>query len=154
MSAQKNEATVRTWVEEAFNSGNVDAQAHIFSSAYTWAELPPVFGTGAEGLLKFVRAFRAGFPDLHFAIEDVVTNEDKVVWRAVGTGTNLGEFMGIPATGKSIKVQAIINILAASFTRFVVLIPFSFSLPRSCSVKYATKCLSRLDATIAAWYKA
>jgi len=108
MSAEKNEATVRTWVEEAWNNGNIDGQAHIFSPSYTWADLPPVFGTGSEGVLNFVRGFRAAFPDLHFAIEDVVTNDDKVVWRCVGTGTHRGEFMGIPATEKSIKVQAII----------------------------------------------
>jgi steroid delta-isomerase-like uncharacterized protein len=70
--------------------------------------LPLVFGTGSEALLSFVRGFRAAFPDLHFAIEDVVTNDDKVVWRCVGTGTQRGEFMGIPATGKTIEVPAII----------------------------------------------
>ncbi len=108
MAAQKNEATVRTWLEEAWNKGNIDEQAHIFSPSYTWAELPPPFGTGSEGLLKFVRAFRAAFPDLHWTIEDVITNDDKVVWRVVATGTQQAEFMGIPATGKSVKVGAII----------------------------------------------
>lgn len=108
MSAEQNEATVRTWVDEAWNKGNVDGQAHIFSSAYTWPELPPIFGAGSQALLNFVRAFRAAFPDLHFEIEDVVANDDKVVWRCVGTGTQRAEFMGIPATGKSIRVQAII----------------------------------------------
>jgi steroid delta-isomerase-like uncharacterized protein len=108
MAAEKNEATVRTWVDEAWNKGKIDEQAPIFSLSYSWADLPPAFGSGSEGLLNFVRAFRAAFPDLHFAIEDVVTNEDKVVWRCVGTGTHRGDFMGIPATGKSIKVQAII----------------------------------------------
>jgi len=70
--------------------------------------LPPPFGTGSAGLLKFVRAFRAAFPDLHWTIEDVITNDDKVVWRVVATGTHQAELMGIPATGKSIKVGAII----------------------------------------------
>jgi steroid delta-isomerase-like uncharacterized protein len=108
MSAKKNEATVRTWLEEAFNKGYIDDQAHIFSPSYTWPELPPVFPKGPKGLLDFVRAFRAGFPDLRFVIEDVVSNDDRVVWRAIGTGTHRGDFMGIPATGKAIKVQAII----------------------------------------------
>src|SRR5258707_8426143 len=63
---------------------------------------------GSEGLLKFGRAFRAAFPDLHWTIEDVITNDDKVVWRVVATGTHQAELMGIPATGKSIKVGAII----------------------------------------------
>lgn len=39
-----------------------------------------------------------------------------------------------------IRVQAIISILAASFTRILVLMPCSFSLPLSFSVKYTTKC--------------
>jgi steroid delta-isomerase-like uncharacterized protein len=108
MSAEKNEATVRTWMEEAWNKGNVEGQAHIFSPLYEWAELPAPFGAGSAGLMNFVRAFRAAFPDLHWVIEDVVTNDDKVVWRVVGTGTHRGEFMGIPATGKSFKAAGII----------------------------------------------
>lgn len=108
MSAEENEATVRTWLDEAWNKGNVDGQAHIFSPSYSWADLPAAFGTGAEGLMTFVRAFRAAFPDLHFTLEEVITNEDKVVWRVVGTGTHRGDFMGIPATGKGIEVPAII----------------------------------------------
>lgn len=108
MSAEQNEATVRTWVKEAWNNGNIDAQAGRFSPAYSWAELPPPFGTGMRALFDFVRAFRAAFPDLRFEVQDVVSSGDKVAWRAVGTGTQQGEFMGIPATGKSIDVQAII----------------------------------------------
>jgi predicted ester cyclase len=49
----------------------------------------------------------AGFPDLRFDAEDILTSGDKVVARARVTGTNKGEFMGMPATGKSINVQAI-----------------------------------------------
>lgn len=108
MSAAQNETMVRTWVDQAWNQGRVDEQAHIFSPSYAWAELPPIAGTGAQGLMNFVRGFRAAFPDLKFVIEDVVANESQVVWRAVGTGTQRGDFMGIPATGKSINVQAII----------------------------------------------
>jgi steroid delta-isomerase-like uncharacterized protein len=108
MGATENEAIVRRWVDEAWNNGKIEGQAPIFSPAYTWGELPPVFGTGSAGLMNFVRQFRAAFPDLHFAIEDVVMNDDKVVWRCTGSGTQRGEFMGIPAAGKSFKVQAII----------------------------------------------
>jgi steroid delta-isomerase-like uncharacterized protein len=108
MSAEKNEATVRTWLEEAWNNGNVDAQAHIFSPSYTWAELPAAYGTGSDGLLTFVRAFRAAFPDLHWTLEDVIASDDRVAWRVVATGTHRGEFLGIPATGKHFTSAAII----------------------------------------------
>ena len=108
MSAEIHEAVVRTWVEEAWNRGNTDGQAHIFAPDYEWDELPPPFGRGSAGLLSFVQGFRAAFPDLHFEIAQVVSNDDTVVWRARGSGTQRGEFMGIPATGKSFSVQAII----------------------------------------------
>lgn len=55
MGAAENEGIVRRWVDEAWNNGKIDGQARIFSPGYTWAELPPVFGTGSEGLLNFVR---------------------------------------------------------------------------------------------------
>lgn len=108
MPAEQNEATVRTWCEEAWNKGNVESQAHIFAPDYTWAELPPPFGTDSKGLMSFVEAFRAAFPDLHFSLEDMVSNGEKVVWRVEGGGTQRGEFMGIPPTGRSFKVSAII----------------------------------------------
>lgn len=108
MSAQQNEATVRRWVDEAWNSGNIDGQAHLFSPSYSWVDLPAAFGSGSQALLAFVRGFRSAFPDLHFSIEDMVSDENKVAWRVIGTGTQRGEFMGIPATGKAINVPAII----------------------------------------------
>src|SRR5581483_5815650 len=108
MSAERNEAIVRTWLEEAWNKGNVDEQAHIFSPSYTWLTLPAPYGTGAKGLLNFVRGFRAAFPDAHWNLEEVVASGDKVAWRVTTSGTHTGEFMGMPATGKSFNVGAII----------------------------------------------
>ena len=51
--------------------------------------------------------YRAAFPDLRMDAEDVIASGDKVVVRARATGTHKGEFMGMPATGKSIDVQLI-----------------------------------------------
>jgi predicted ester cyclase len=49
----------------------------------------------------------AGFPDWRFDAEDILTSGDKIIARSSVTGTNKGEFMGMPATGKSINIQAI-----------------------------------------------
>ena len=50
---------------------------------------------------------RAAFPDMRMQVEDVVADGPKVVARVRYTGTNRGEFMGMPATGKSVDVQLI-----------------------------------------------
>ncbi len=67
----------------------------------------PIEATGAE-LLKqvFARLLRA-FPDLHVTVEDVVAEGDKVVARNTVTGTQQGEYMGLPPTGKSVRYNEI-----------------------------------------------
>ena len=57
--------------------------------------------------MDFFRMYVAAFPDLRMTPEDVLASGDKVVVRVRATGTHEGEFMGVPATGKSIDVQAI-----------------------------------------------
>jgi predicted ester cyclase len=47
------------------------------------------------------------FPDLHFTIEDQIAEGDKVVNRVTARGTHLGDFRGIPPTGKQVTVAGI-----------------------------------------------
>jgi predicted ester cyclase len=56
----------------------------------------------------FVRALRAGIPDLHYTVEDAAAVGDKV-WlrvRARGTDSGTGQF-GHPPTGKPISIDVI-----------------------------------------------
>jgi predicted ester cyclase len=55
----------------------------------------------AEGAKGFIAMFRAAFPDLHYIVEDTIAEGDKVVSRATAHGTMTGDFMGMPASGKS-----------------------------------------------------
>jgi steroid delta-isomerase-like uncharacterized protein len=43
------------------------------------------------------------FPDLQAHIEDIVAAEDKVAVRLRFRGTHCGEFLGIPATSRTIE---------------------------------------------------
>jgi hypothetical protein len=54
-----------------------------------------------------IESFLAAFPDLRMEPVDVLECGDKVVPRVKVTGTNEGEFLGGPATGKAIDVQLI-----------------------------------------------
>jgi predicted ester cyclase len=44
------------------------------------------------------------FPDLHFTLEDMIAEGDKVAYRFTARGTHMGDFLGIAATGKQIVV--------------------------------------------------
>jgi predicted ester cyclase len=48
----------------------------------------------------------AGFPDLRWTLHDTLVEDDRVMGFSTWTGTHEGEFMGIPATGRTATVQA------------------------------------------------
>ena len=68
----------------------------------------PGQGPGLEGLKDVLRGMRAGFPDLYFSIEEQIAEGDKVVTRFEWTGTHRGEFLGVAATGRSVKVWGMV----------------------------------------------
>ena len=51
--------------------------------------------------------YLTAFPDLHFTVEDIIADQDKVVTRLTCRGTQQGAFMGIPPTGKQATTTAI-----------------------------------------------
>ena len=61
-----------------------------------------------EALQQHIIAGEIGFPHYELIAEDLVAEGDKVVVRFILCGVHLGEFMGIPATGKTVAVPGII----------------------------------------------
>ena len=48
--------------------------------------------------------FRTAFPDLHIEVDEVIDEGDTVAARARLTGTQRGEFLGIPPLGRRVSV--------------------------------------------------
>jgi steroid delta-isomerase-like uncharacterized protein len=67
----------------------------------------PVAATGAEALKEVWRILLRAFPDLHVSVEDVIAEGDKVVARNTVTGTQNGEYMGRPPSGKPVTYNEI-----------------------------------------------
>ena len=61
-----------------------------------------------EELEKSLRMYYVAFPDFSPTIEDIIAEGDKVVIRETCRGTNKGEFMGTPATGKEMTLSVTI----------------------------------------------
>jgi steroid delta-isomerase-like uncharacterized protein len=53
-----------------------------------------------------VKVYQDGV-DGHWEIEDMFSTDDKVVVRWTGSGTHVADVNGIPATGRTIRVDAI-----------------------------------------------
>jgi steroid delta-isomerase-like uncharacterized protein len=67
----------------------------------------PVKTTGRQALKEVFGRLHQAFPDLHVTVEDLIEEGDKVVGRNSITGTHQGEYMGLPATGKTITYNEI-----------------------------------------------
>lgn len=59
------------------------------------------FGSGPAARVEPIRRYHAAFPDLHFAIEELIVAEETVVVRAAFRGTDTGGYVGRAATGRS-----------------------------------------------------
>jgi steroid delta-isomerase-like uncharacterized protein len=64
-------------------------------------------GVGPAAYRKQVERFLVGLPDLKFNVDETVSEGDKLVVYWTITGTHMGEFMGVPPTGKLVAFSGI-----------------------------------------------
>jgi steroid delta-isomerase-like uncharacterized protein len=106
VSIEDNKAVVRRWFQ-AFNDRDLAAEEAARSADFA-AHVPgaaaPLDG---EGWQSFLAAFVAGFPDFRLVVEDLVAEGDRVAARWSFQGTHQGMFLGIPPTGKPVRMAAI-----------------------------------------------
>jgi predicted ester cyclase len=90
-----------------WDTGNEDYAAAAIDNDFRDNTLPEGRPQGPKGLLYASQIFRSAVPDLHCKIEDLLVSGDKVTARLLFTGTHKAEFMGHPATGKTVRFLAI-----------------------------------------------
>ena len=106
MSRQANLDLVHA-MYEALNRQDLDAHDRYWHSDMVWHG-PPGFGdiVGIEGFkTQVLKPFYAAFPD-YFARNDIeVADEDWVSATGFVTGTQRGEWMGLPPSGRPMRMR-------------------------------------------------
>jgi steroid delta-isomerase-like uncharacterized protein len=92
---------------DLINAGDIDGFSRQLADNFVEHEETPGIPPTKAGVVQYFRIVLAAFPDLRMDVEDVIAGGDKVVARVRITGTHQGEFMGIPATGKSASAKLI-----------------------------------------------
>ena len=106
MSAEYNLKLV-TRMYEALNAKDLEAQHEFWHEDMIWHG-PPGFGDvhGIDGFkYKVLKPFYEAFPDYHVKDDIQVANDDWVSATGFLTGHHRGEWMGIPATGKPVRMR-------------------------------------------------
>ena len=106
MSAEDNKAVSRR-LFAAMTEGNVDAVDALFTPDAVVHD-PGRELRGTATIREGLRALRAAFPDIVYTVEDQLAEGDKVASRYRGEGTHLGDWRGVPATGRRFSYTGIL----------------------------------------------
>lgn len=110
MSAEEQKAVIRHWIA-ALNRRDLDVARDCFAPDHQDGYAGPHQVPGPEGVIQRVGRLLAAF-DLHFEIEDLIAEGDRVAARFTVHGLHRGSFRGIQPTSHPITLRW------ASFAQF------------------------------------
>ena len=102
---EQNKAVIRRFVEEVQNNNDFAVYDELNAPDFVNLSAVPGVAPDREGGKAYLQAFAAAYPDAHFTIDDMIAERDRVVTKKTFTGTNTGEFAGMPATGSRVTLQ-------------------------------------------------
>jgi predicted ester cyclase len=107
---EKNKALVRRFFEEVWAKDNVAAVDDFMAPDYVEQiehTVPPGSRPGRDSVKQRVAVYHNAFPDVKVTMHDILAQGDRVAYRWSGSGTHLGELMGIPPTGLHMTTRGI-----------------------------------------------
>jgi steroid delta-isomerase-like uncharacterized protein len=108
MSTEENKTIVRRVNDEVWSKGQLDVIDELIADDFVATVVgAPEQIRGPQGFREFVVMYRTAFPDLRITVDEQFAEGETVVTRWTATGTNEGELMGMPATGKQATTAGI-----------------------------------------------
>jgi steroid delta-isomerase-like uncharacterized protein len=104
MTIEDNKALVRRFISEIFEQGRVEAVDDLCAEdfiGHTWGN------ADKEGMKQAMARVANGLADAQFTIEDMIGEDDQVAVRLTASARQVGEFMGMPASGKTYEIGEI-----------------------------------------------
>ena len=98
------------FVEELWNQRKFAVADEIFHSGCRTYQLNsgmPVVSEprGPQEIQTHISEWLSGFPDLHFTVDQMIAEGDRVSSVLVMDGTHTGHWMGIPPSGKQVNIR-------------------------------------------------
>lgn len=108
MSIEENKAIVRSFIDEVLNRQDIGAIDRLFAADFVNYTPQPGVPPTRDGLKAFFSKFVSAFPDLHASMNDQVAEEGRVMTFINLKGTQQGDFLGVPASGKYVEINEVI----------------------------------------------
>jgi len=107
LTVEQRIAVARDYTTYVFNEHSPERAREYVTADVVWhgASLGTV--SGVENLIGLLTAFLGALPDLRAEEQDVVASSDLVAMRLVVTATQQGDLLGMPATGRTVRWDAV-----------------------------------------------
>lgn len=105
MSAEENSAVARRFFEEFATGRKAEIAPEIMTEDHVYHDPQVPGGNGRQAMVDIIGLYQTAVEG-HWQIEQMVAQGDFVAVRWTGSGRQTGEVMGIPPTGKSVRVDA------------------------------------------------
>jgi steroid delta-isomerase-like uncharacterized protein len=100
------EKLVRRWTQEAIVEGRLDVLDELLSPDAV-DRSGPTPSYGAATFKARAAAVRVSFADIEIRVEDLVVEGGAIAWRWILTGTHVGPFAGVAATGRRATLRGV-----------------------------------------------
>lgn len=104
MNSLTNKEVVRHFFE-IYNNQNYETAYKYLAPNYIDYGLPQV--RSVEDAIEILKGTHKAFPDIKVVIDDLIEENNKVVFRGHFTATHLGEFVGIAPSGVKVEFEAL-----------------------------------------------
>lgn len=99
----ENLESVRAFFERVLNAGDL---ASLESFSHRDVALPQ-WATGIDGFRRCLAEMRTTFASPEYKVMDAICEGEKVAVRFSAKATHAGRYMGIPATGRALKLWGV-----------------------------------------------
>ena len=89
----------------ALNAKDMATMGSLIADDFVDNDAMPGMAPGRQGMIDMMGMFVGAFPDLNVVVEHWVAEGDLVVGVMTTKGTQTGEFMGMPASGKKFSIR-------------------------------------------------
>jgi steroid delta-isomerase-like uncharacterized protein len=106
LSSDERQKDIYRQAVAAVSAGDASALDHLLASDMVDHNPMPGQPAGRAGFKAWMAAARSSFPDFSCTVQTVLSEQDLVAGHVVWRGTQRGAFLGLPATNRTVAVQA------------------------------------------------
>ena len=106
-TANQREAIARRFVAEVFSGSDPERARDYFTDEIAWHGGALGTITGVDNVVPVLGGFIGALSGIDATVQDAIASDDLVALRLVVTGTHTGNLLGVPATGRPVRWDAV-----------------------------------------------